>query len=403
MKDKVGLKILSIMVIIIMLFGTSVMAVSNSDLTDINNQINKTKDKILNVQEERSSTKTEITKLTAQISEYQNQIEDMETEIKEMKSDIDSKIKELAQKEEMYEDNYEKMTTRLVALYKNGNVSYLEAILSCKSISEFVSIWHYLSVITEADLNFLDTIQKAKLTIENMKISLEKDKENLEAKKKNVEKTSSALKQAQIAKEKQIANLNEEEKELQKELDRFERDKKEIERKLAEIAARERVVSVGAPSSHGYIFPVAGLSRGAINNMSYPSYPGHTGVDININVMGRSVVAVKSGTVEISTAIYGSIRNYDSNGNYIASYSSYGEYIVINHHDGTMTLYGHLKPGTRRVSAGQKVSQGQVIATVGNTGNCMPRPTPSSPTNGTHLHFEVRINGRCVNPVPYLP
>ena len=49
------------------------------------------------------------------------------------------------------------------------------------------------------------------------------------------------------------------------------------------------------------------------------------------------------------------------------------------------------------------MQQGQVIATVGNTGNCQPRPSASNPYNGTHLHFEVRINGRCVNPIPYLP
>ena len=67
-----------------------------------------------------------------------------------------------------------------------------------------------------------------------------------------------------------------------------------------------------------------------------------------------------------------------------------------------MTLYGHLKPGSRLVSEGQTVQQGQVIATVGNTGNCQPRPSSSNPNNGTHLHFEVRINGRCVNPLPYL-
>ena len=148
---------------------------------------------------------------------------------------------------------------------------------------------------------------------------------------------------------------------------------------------------------------MAGCSRASISNKSYPSYAGHTGVDINIGVMSKSVVAVKAGTVEISTALYGSIANYASDGSYIASYRSYGEYIVINHHDGTMTLYGHLKPGSRRVSAGEKVVQGQVIATVGNTGNCLPRPTPSNPNNGTHLHFEVRVNGRCVNPIPYLP
>ena len=68
-----------------------------------------------------------------------------------------------------------------------------------------------------------------------------------------------------------------------------------------------------------------------------------------------------------------------------------------------MTLYAHGKAGSRRVVEGQKVSQGQVLMTVGNTGNVSPKPTASKPNAGTHLHFEVLINGRPVNPMPYLP
>ena len=58
-----------------------------------------------------------------------------------------------------------------------------------------------------------------------------------------------------------------------------------------------------------------------------------------------------------------------------------------------MTLYAHMLAGSRQVSPGQKVSQGQVLGTVGSTGN----------SSGTHLHFEVRVGGRPVNPMPYLP
>ena len=58
-----------------------------------------------------------------------------------------------------------------------------------------------------------------------------------------------------------------------------------------------------------------------------------------------------------------------------------------------MTLYGHMLANSRRVKKGDKVSQGQTIGTVGSTGN----------STGTHLHFEVRVNGSPVNPLPYLP
>lgn len=142
-----------------------------------------------------------------------------------------------------------------------------------------------------------------------------------------------------------------------------------------------KVIKSKRRSSSGFIFPVAGLSTANISNKRYPSYAGHTGVDINVNVKGRSVVAAKGGKVIVSEA---KVRG--------GRYYSYGEYVVIQHSDGKQTLYAHMRQGSRRVSVGQVVQQGQVIGVVGQTGNA----------SGPHLHFEVRINGRPVNPLNYL-
>jgi murein DD-endopeptidase MepM/ murein hydrolase activator NlpD len=98
----------------------------------------------------------------------------------------------------------------------------------------------------------------------------------------------------------------------------------------------------------------------------------HAGVDIPVPE-GTGVRAADSGSVAIAGWVGG-----------------YGNYICIQHGGSLSTCYGH--NSSLSVSVGQSVSQGQVIAASGNTGN----------STGPHVHFETRVNGNPVDPLGYL-
>lgn len=97
----------------------------------------------------------------------------------------------------------------------------------------------------------------------------------------------------------------------------------------------------------------------------------HVGVDLRAP-KGSPIMAADGGTV--TTARYS---------------GSYGNLIIINHGNGMVTYYSHCD--TMNVSVGTQVTKGQVIGTVGSTGNA----------TGNHLHFEVRVNGTPKNPVNF--
>ncbi len=104
----------------------------------------------------------------------------------------------------------------------------------------------------------------------------------------------------------------------------------------------------------------------------------HRAIDIySYNGNGSNIYAANSGVVSV---VMGGCTpgNLSCNG-------SGGNYVVINHNNGYYTVYMHLK--SIRVRVGSVVTAGDVIGTMGNTGNVIPAPTSSAPYLGTHLHF----------------
>lgn len=99
----------------------------------------------------------------------------------------------------------------------------------------------------------------------------------------------------------------------------------------------------------------------------------HTGVDVG-DKTGKPIYAAESGKVERA--------GWNSGG--------YGYHVIINHGNGVQTLYAHAS--RILVKAGDVVTRGQTIALIGSTGR----------SSGPHLHFEVRVNGRAVNPLNYI-
>ena len=127
-------------------------------------------------------------------------------------------------------------------------------------------------------------------------------------------------------------------------------------------------------ASNGYyIWPVRGtITSGYGGRYLYGSYDFHLGIDI-AGSYGTIIKAADGGTVT-----------------YAGWKGSYGYLVIITHDNGSQTYYGH--NSSLLVRRGDKVYQGQPIARMGSTGN----------STGNHCHFEIRINGRTVNPRNYL-
>jgi len=115
----------------------------------------------------------------------------------------------------------------------------------------------------------------------------------------------------------------------------------------------------------------------------------HGGVDISGGSACYSnvIIAAKSGTVTSSNDTCPTVGSY---GNKCGG--GYGNYVIIDHGDGTSTVYAHMSSDSVVVKVGDTVKQGQKIGIMGSSGS----------STGCHLHFEVRLDGTKVNPLNYI-
>lgn len=130
------------------------------------------------------------------------------------------------------------------------------------------------------------------------------------------------------------------------------------------------------------IFPLDGIITSLFSTRENPFYQVGAGEDMYEFHSGIDISAAKSTNISA----------YDDGIVSLVSYSaSYGNFLVITHREGFETLYAHCSKII--VKNGQKVSEGELIAIAGSTGR----------STAKHLHFEVRIDGKAVNPLSYLP
>lgn len=402
---KLSLKLLGAIIVVIMLLQSTVVIAAN--INQLNNEkeqnqdkIDETKEKKEEITEQKNQTVAEVEKLNTQISDYESQIAELDSKISDLNGQIKESQEKLTKAQEDYTKQEELLEARLVAIQEAGETSYLDFLLSSDSITDLISNYYLVTELTTNDTELLEKIQKQKEEIEKAKTELENSKTELDTSKASKQSVSTQLKTAKEEKNKQVAQLSEDEKKLQAQIDELNQANISIDSQIK--AAQEAIRKyqeqqknnassggssssgggISNPSSSGFIYPVPSAYAKITTGMYYSSGQYHGAVDFGCGgINGQPVYAVADGYVVTSTRLSG----------------SYGNYILIAHANGLYTLYAHGQDGSRTVSAGQTVKQGQQIMRVGSTGN----------STGPHLHFEVRTSpgtySNRVNPTGHLP
>lgn len=355
-------------------------AVSQSDKNALKNKINNAKSELKNIQNSQRDAKSELENLTIQVMDAENELDSLKAELSELESSIETKESEITEKQAEIKRKEKLLQERIVALYEAGDSTYLDVLLGSDSLLDFLSKYEIVQQIVDADTALITDLDNDKKALENEKAELETSKAKVKELKDQQEIKSNELKILKKNKQSEVDKLSDEEKSKQSEIDKYNTAMEEVNRQLSEIGkdAQERLDRDGVKFDGSFIWPCN--NKYVTSRMKWRWGRWHKGVDIGASYEN----------------VYASASGYAYNA---TNPEGYGTYIMIFHGDGYATLYGHLN--SSHIRNGQYVSQGQVIATSGNSGG----------STGAHLHFEIRhstsisnfFGNNWLNPLDYLP
>lgn len=351
--------------------------------------------------------------ITAQKDLITEDIDATEQKISSLNAEISKLDAEIAAKDKEIKDTVKLFCDRMRANYMAGETSVLEIFTSSSDMSSFLNRLEMFKRVTESDQSLVDKLNKEIASIEEMqkeletkKAALQKEKTELEAKRSDLQKTEDTLtanqdviKQKTEEVEAKLNALNAQTKELKVSIDEY---NSEMSRLDSEIKEAIRKAQNSGSSSGG--------NSGGSNAGS---------MDSNVSSAGWAWPMPYDGVY--LTSYYG-YRYHPLDGDWryhsgidVSMSGAYGKNIVATR-AGTVILsslesesgtgYGNYiiidhgdgytslygHCSELLVSQGQRVSRGQIIARVGSTGW----------STGPHLHFEVRYNGETVDPLDYV-
>ncbi|HET7483377.1 MAG TPA: DUF3450 family protein [Actinomycetota bacterium] len=317
-------------------------------------------------------------RLNARITEVKEALSEAQQKMSILTRQLQSILADLDARTQVYE-------ARARELYIAGPSAYVDGLLTADSFADLYDKFSYYSASVDADAELINDIQllRDKTTtrreqvsaeeerIAKAKLQLEKDRQTIEAARAEQARLLAEREAVLGAKRRLLAQVETKKAAYEKVQDQLDEDAARIQSLLSSGSS-----SGAAPGGTGQLsWPASGPVTSGFGWRVHPIFGDrrlHTGIDIGAPY-GAAVFAADDGTVVFAGVM-----------------SGYGNVVVIDHGGGLATAYAHLS--AFQVSYGQSVDRGQQIANVGCTGYC----------TGPHLHFEVRVNGTPVDPMPYL-
>lgn len=348
----------------------------------VEGKLSQVKQMLKEVQNIKSALDQAMVEADAKLEDLNDSVEILNADIAKLEEEIATTQAELIVAESVKEKQYYTMKKRIQYMYEKGNKNYIELLFTAGSFSDFLNTAEFVNKISKYDREMLNSYMDTVKDIEEKEAKLLKQEEELNDKYSKLtaqqEEVEAEMEEKQDAINMYTADINNKEEAI-KEYEAYIAEQKAVVEALeAAILAEKRRLAEENKSAITYdggqfAWPAPKYTRisDEYGNRTHPilgTQQFHNGLDMAAPG-GSPILAAYDGEVVA------------------ADYSpTMGNYVMINHGDGLITIYMHAS--ALEVSKGQVVVRGEEIAKVGTTGR----------STGNHLHFSVRKDGSYVNP-----
>ena len=362
----------------------------NSAIQSLKDEIETTKKRINSENKKEKSSVRKVSNLSEEISLLQKLVKELVKEEKLLMADISRMERKINESENNLEELRKLYAKRLAMMYKKGQISNLERVLSSTSWRQAIYRSKYLKIISKIDRETHDTIRSLLIEVGKQKLALESALRKKRYLKREREKTLSQVRSKKKKEQRELTRIRKSQKELKNYLsekqvgmNQLEVIIKKIREDIARLEREERIrkqqmalSSKEFPKLKGQIsWPAEGRVAAKFGRQWNPKLKTTTenpGIDIK-GKPGSEIRSVLGGVVTTITFIRG-----------------YGTTIIIDHGSGFYTVYSHVTNVETNVDS--QVNSGDVIAYMGDSGTI----------NGSQLHFEIWGEGKKLNPENWL-
>ncbi|MBU5637731.1 peptidoglycan DD-metalloendopeptidase family protein [Geomonas sp. Red69] len=391
----------TILLVLALLAPALCRAGANEELQNIKKQIKEKNRLISKTQKVETKVSGELVQIQKSLAEKQSNLAALGRDLAGVEKGIDQTHDDIERERQEAERKKAQINRRVAALYKGGDTGNLRVFFSSESFPQMSENLRYMRSILANDKKLfqqynenLERLNRLKERLEQEAVKKEGLRRSIEAKKREIEqeKSRKATYLVKVRQDKQsyLASL----KELQANASRLQSMIQRLEAK-----SRKAYSSKGRPGKGSEpARPGVTAKATPVPNQGLGAQKGRLSLPVRGNVIDRfgrhkhpefDSFTVSNGISVAAPAGSAIHAIYDGEVIFADYFKGYGNMIIVDHGDGFFSLYAHASSIAKRV--GSKVSKNDVLASVGDVDS----------TKGPMLYFEIRYQGKPVDPSPW--